>query len=165
MRVRSLISALVLATALTHSAVAHEFKSGDLEILHPWARATVPTAKVGGGYLTIVNKGAAADKLLSISSDLTPKAEIHEMSMKDGVMSMKPVEGGIDVPAGGTVALEPGGGHGAGYHVMFMGLDRQLKEGETFKGTLTFEKAGAVPIEFKVEPMGYKGEDHSAHGG
>lgn len=164
MRVLSSLSALMLGVVLSGGAYAHEFKAGDLQIEHPWARATVPAAKVGGGYLTIVNKGAAADKLLSVSSDLTPKAEIHEMSMKDGVMSMKAVEGGIEVPAGGTLALEPGGA-GPGYHVMFMGLDRQLKEGETFKGVLTFEKAGSVPIEFKVEPMGFKGEDHSAHGG
>lgn len=160
MRLRSLVSAIMLAIACAGSAVAHEFKAGDLKIEHPWARATVPSAKVGGGYLTIVNSGSTADRLVSVSSDLTAKTEIHEMSMKDGVMSMKQVEGGIEIPAGGTVALEPGS-----YHVMFMGIDRQLKEGEIYKGKLTFEKAGELPIEFKVEPIGFKGEDHSAHGG
>lgn len=165
MRLTSFISALALGLTLSGSAFSHEFAAGDLKIGHPWARATVDTAKVAGGYLTIVNSGSAADKLIAVASELGSKAEVHEMAMKDGVMSMKAVEGGIEIPAGATVALQPGGGSGRGYHVMFMGLDRQLKEGESFKGTLTFEKAGAVPVEFKVEPMGFKGEDHSAHGG
>lgn len=165
MRSRSLGASLVLAASLlANPAVAHEFKAGDLLIEHPWARATVPTAKVAGGYLTIVNSGAAADKLLAVTAELGQKAEIHEMAMKDGVMTMRAVEGGIGIAPGSTVALQPGG-HDTGYHIMFIGLDRQLKQGEAFKATLTFEKAGTVPVEFKVEPIGFKAEDHAAHGG
>jgi copper(I)-binding protein len=163
MRLRAL-AAVLTATFLAGPAFTHEFKAGDLLIEHPWARATVPNAKVAGGYLTIVNKGSAADKLIAVTADLGTKVELHEMALKDGVMSMRAVEGGVEIAPGATLSLEPGG-HGAGYHIMFLGIDRQLKEGEKFNGSLTFEKAGVVPVEFKVEPMGFKAEDHSAHGG
>ncbi|WP_027060260.1 copper chaperone PCu(A)C [Mesorhizobium loti] len=134
------------------SVLAHEFKVGDLVIEHPWSRATPAGAKVAGGYFTIVNKGSTADRLLSISSDISEKAELHEMGVKDGVMTMRPVSGGLEVPAGGKVALAPGG-----YHLMFVGLKRQPKQGEKFAATLTFEKAGTVNIEFAVEGMGEMG--------
>ena len=148
------MAALALAIMLVgaQSVLAHEFKVGDLEIEHPWSRATPAGAKVAGGYFTIVNKGSTADRLLSISSDISEKAELHEMGVKDGVMTMRPVSGGLEVPAGGKVALAPGG-----YHLMFVGLKRQPKQGEKFAATLTFEKAGTVDVEFAVEGMGETG--------
>ena len=88
---------------------------------------------------------------------LSDKAELHEMGVKDGVMTMRPVAGGLEIPAGGKVALKPGG-----YHLMFIGLKRQPKQGEKFPATLTFEKAGSVKVEFLVEGMGEAGDmDHS----
>jgi copper(I)-binding protein len=148
------IAALALALLFTgvQSVTAHEFKVGDLEIEHPWSRATPVGAKVAGGYFTIINKGSSPDRLLSISSDVSEKAELHQMGVKDGVMTMRPVEGGLDIPAGGKVALAPGG-----YHLMFIGLKRQPKQGEKFAATLTFEKAGTVNVEFAVEGMGETG--------
>ncbi|MDG4892872.1 copper chaperone PCu(A)C [Mesorhizobium sp. WSM4976] len=143
---------VVLLLACIPGAVAHEFKAGDLEIDHPWSRATPPGAKVAGGYFTVVNKGSASDRLLSISSDISDKAELHEMGVKDGVMTMRPVEGGLEIPAGGKVALKPGA-----YHLMFTGLKRQPKQGEKFPATLTFEKAGSVKVEFAVEGIGEPG--------
>ncbi|TIX61237.1 MAG: copper chaperone PCu(A)C, partial [Mesorhizobium sp.] len=95
----------------------------DLEIEHPWSRATPAGAKVAGGYFTIVNKGSAPDRLLSIASDISEKAELHEMGVKDGVMTMRPVGGGLEISAGGKVELKPGT-----YHVMFLGLKRQPKQ-------------------------------------
>lgn len=151
---------LLLLLACIPGAFAHEFKVGDLEIEHPWSRATPPGAKVAGGYFTVVNKGSAADRLLSISSDISDKAELHQMGVKDGVMTMRPVEGGLEIPAGGKVALKPGA-----YHLMFTGLKRQPKQGEKFPATLTFEKAGSVTVEFAVEGMGETGGmdmDHDA---
>ncbi|TGQ70958.1 MAG: copper chaperone PCu(A)C [Mesorhizobium sp.] len=152
------VLALVLMLAGARTVLAHEFKVGDLEIEHPWSRATPAGAKVAGGYFTITNEGSAADRLLSISSDVSEKAELHEMGVKDGVMTMRPVVGGLEIPAGGKVALAPGG-----YHLMFMGLKRQPKQGEKFAATLTFEKAGTVTIEFAVEGMGEMGgtDDHA----
>jgi copper(I)-binding protein len=150
---------LLLLLACIPATLAHEFKVGDLEIGHPWSRATPPGAKVAGGYLTVTNKGSAPDRLLSISSDISDKAELHEMAVKDGVMIMRPVSGGLEIPAGGKVALKPGA-----YHLMFTGLKRQPKQGEKFSATLTFEKAGSVKVEFLVEGMGETGDmemDHS----
>ncbi|UCI20988.1 copper chaperone PCu(A)C [Mesorhizobium sp. B2-1-8] len=152
------IAALALVFLGAQAVLAHEFKVGDLEIEHPWSRATPAGAKVAGGYFTILNKGSAADRLLSISSDVSEKAELHQMGVKDGVMTMRPVDGGLEIPAGGKVALAPGG-----YHLMFIGLKRQPKQGEKFAATLTFEKAGTVSVEFAVEGMGEMGgmDDHA----
>lgn len=158
-------AALAFAVPLIGQAGAHEFKAGELLIKHPWSRATVPAAKVAGGYLTVVNPTAQADKFVSVTAEIATRTELHEMSMKDGVMSMRAVTGGLDVPANGELALEPGKGGNAGYHLMFLGLKRPLKQGEKFAGTITFEKAGTVNVEFAVEAIGKKVEDHSNHGG
>ncbi|RWE42164.1 MAG: copper chaperone PCu(A)C [Mesorhizobium sp.] len=161
-RFKADLGIITLAFALLFVGVqavpAHEFKVGDLEIVHPWSRATPAGAKVAGGYFTIVNKGSTPDRLLSISSDVSEKAELHQMGVKDGVMTMRPVDGGLEIPAGGKVALAPGG-----YHLMFIGLKRQPKQGEKFAATLTFEKAGTVSVEFAVEGMGELGgmDDHA----
>lgn len=148
---------VILFIALSGNALAHDYKLGALEIGNPWSRATVPGAKVAAGYLTVKNTGTEDDRLMSASAGIVPKAEIHEMNMDDssGVMTMRPVEGGLVVPAGGTLELSP-----KGYHVMFMGLSSPLKEGTRFKGTLTFEKAGTIDVEFTVEAMGAAHEDH-----
>jgi copper(I)-binding protein len=140
---------LALLFVSVHTVFAHEFKAGDLEIGHPWLRATPAGARVAGGYFTITNTGSAPDRLLSISSDISAKAELHEMAVNNGVMTMRPVTGGLEIPVGGTVALAPGG-----YHLMFMDLKRQPKEGEMFSATLTFEKAGIVNIKFAVQAIG-----------
>lgn len=137
--------------------MAHEFKAGSIEIDHPWARATPGGATVGAGYLVLKNTGAAADRLVSVAASFAGKAEIHEMAVKDGVMTMRPLPDGLAIPAGETVALKPGG-----YHVMFLDLKAPLTEGAFLDGTLTFEKAGTVPVQFKVEPVG-AGESGHKH--
>lgn len=158
-------AALILFAA--QPVFAHGFKVGELEIGHPWARMTPAGATVGGGYLSVHNEGKEADTLVSATSEVAERVEIHEMSVSDGVMKMRMLPEGVTIPAGAEVALAPGG-----YHLMMMGLKQPLKEGESFKGTLTFAKAGTVNVEFKVEGMaGPKGaktpaaEDHSAHHG
>ena len=155
------LSAAALASALLFSqaATAHEFKQGDLTIGHPWSRATLPGAKVAAGYLTVKNAGSTPDRLISVTADIAGKGEIHEMTVKDGIMNMRPLADGLEIPAGGEVKLEPGS-----YHLMFMGLKEPAVEGVKFPGTLTFEKAGAVKIEFAVDKAGGEA-DHSAHGG
>lgn len=163
--VRSLALTLSLALAAA-PAFAHEFKAGTLMLDHPWARATVPAAKVGGGYLTIVNTGTEADRLVSasIAPEVAERTEIHEMKMDNGVMSMRKVAGGLEIPAGATVKLQPGK-EGGGYHFMFMGLKKPLKDGEKFAGKLVFEKAGEVPVEFNIEGKGGQANSHADHGG
>ena len=148
------IGITVLMTALflivTQSAFAHEFKLGDLEIVHPWSRATPPGAAVGAGYLVINNHGSSADRLVSAAADeVAGHVEIHEMAVKDGVMTMKPLPDGLEIPAGGSVALKPGS-----FHLMLMDLKAPLKEGTEFHGTLTFEKAGTVEVHFAVQGVG-----------
>ncbi len=139
------------------SAFAHEYKLGNLEIIHPQARATLPNAPVSGGYMTIKNNGDTADRLVSASVDFAGKTEIHEMAMENDVMKMRQLADGLEIPAGGEVVLKPGG-----YHVMFMQLGEQLKEGEKRKATLTFEKAGTIEVEFNVEVIeGMKKMEHS----
>ncbi|KQZ33325.1 hypothetical protein ASD50_00575 [Mesorhizobium sp. Root552] len=145
--------ALAMLFAGSHMAAAHEFKVGDLEIEHPWSRATPAGAKVAGGYLIITNTGGEPDRLVSIVSEISEKAEVHEMAVKDGVMTMRRVEGGVEIPAGGKAELSPGA-----YHLMFMGLKQQPKEGESFSATLTFEKAGSIDVKFSVEAIGSAGE-------
>ena len=121
---------------------------GDLQIDKPWARATVPGATVGGGYLVVRNKGAAADRLVSVASPISARVEMHEMKMDKDIMRMREVKG-VDVPAKGAVEFKPGG-----YHLMFMELKSQLKPGDKVPVTLRFEKAGEVKTDFVVEAMG-----------
>ncbi|MEW9804817.1 copper chaperone PCu(A)C [Mesorhizobium marinum] len=151
-------AALVAAILIAAPAAAHEYKLGNLEIDHPWSRATLPGAKVAAGYLIVKNGGTEPDRLVAVGAEIAGKGEIHEMSMKDGVMIMRPVAGGIEIPAGGEIKLEPGS-----FHLMFMDLKAPAVAGEKFPGSLTFEKAGTVEVEFAVEKAG--GADHSAHGG
>ena len=153
-RMLSFIAALSLSTA----ALAHEYKAGGLDIDHPMAFET--GAKVGGGYMTITNSGDTADTLIEVKADF-PRVEIHETVEEDGVAKMNHV-GRIDIPAGETVMLKPGG-----LHVMFMGLDGDpFVEGETIPATLVFENAGRLEVVFNVEPMKSgmdMNHDHAGH--
>jgi copper(I)-binding protein len=156
---RSIIFAGALSLTVT-AAAAHEFKVGSLEIGHPWARATPKGATIGGGYLKITNTGAEADRLVGGSSSVAGRFEVHEMATVDGVMKMRPVTGGLEIKPGQTVELKPGG-----FHIMLMGLKQPLEAGQTVKGTLTFERAGTVEIEYKVEPIGGSPASSRGQGG
>jgi copper(I)-binding protein len=155
---RTLINLLVaFAAALPGAAFAHEFKVGEIAIDHPWSRAMLPGAKVGGGYLTITN-GGDGDRLVSATAERAGTVQIHEMKMDGGIMVMREMKGGIAVPAHGTLELKPGG-----YHIMFMNVTQSFKEGEEIKATLVFEKAGPVDVEFAVGPAGGGAMSHDAH--
>lgn len=125
---------------------------GSLSIVAPWARATPGGAEVAGGYLKIENAGAVADKLIGGAADVAGSLLVHEMSMDNGVMKMRELGEGLDIPAGGAVELKPGG-----FHLMFMQLKQPLKEGDTFPVRLKFEKAGEVVVPFHVEAIGARG--------
>ncbi|MBB3999484.1 copper chaperone PCu(A)C [Aureimonas pseudogalii] len=156
-RLSRLFAAGLLLAALAGPAAAHGFKVGAIEIEHPWSRATPPGARTGAGYLAMSNAGPQADRLVSARSARAETVEVHRMSVTDGVMTMRRVEDGVEIPAGGTAALAPGS-----LHLMLMGLKAPLREGEMVPVTLTFEKAGEVEVELQVEAMGTKGP---AHGG
>lgn len=151
---------LMLLFATSQSLWAHEFKTDEIEIVHPWSRATPTGAKVAAGYLAIKNAGSQPDRLVSATGEIAGRTEIHEMAVDDkGVMTMQPLADGLEIPAGGEAELKPGG-----YHIMFLDLRQGVKEGDAFKGTLTFEKAGTVEVEYAVEAMGGK-SGHDGHGG
>ena len=128
---------------------AADYRVGSLEIDRPWARATAPTAPAGGGFLTIVNKGTTTDRLVAARSPVAQTSQIHEMKMEGNVMRMRELDKGLEIPAGGTVTLAPGG-----IHVMLMGLKAPLQQGTRVPVTLVFEKAGSIDIELGVESLG-----------
>jgi hypothetical protein len=119
-----------------------------VQIEKPWTRATAPGAQVAGGYMSVKNAGAA-DKLLSASSPVAARVELHVHTNDNGVMRMREVPGGYAIPAKGTFELKPGGAH-----LMFMDLKAPFKEGTKVPVTLKFEKAGEVKTEFEVGGMG-----------
>ena len=146
-----------LLALLVGSAQAQEVKAGDLVITQPWSRATPGGAKIGGGFLTIENKGAVPDRLIGVAGDVAGKIEIHEMAMNNGVMTMRPLDKGLAIEPGKTVKLAPGG-----YHLMLMDLKTPLKQGDKVPLTLQFEKAGKVALSLDVEGVGAQApHDHS----
>jgi len=150
------LALLVLGTICAGPAAAQQVRIGDLVLDHAWARATPGGAKVGGGYLTIENKGATPDKLVGGSSPIAGKVEVHEMAMNNNVMTMRPLMGGLTIPPGKSVTLAPGG-----YHIMLMELKAPLKKGDKVPVTLAFEKAGQAKITLDVEAIGATGPTSS----
>ena len=136
----------VLGTAVP--AQAHEEKTGDITIVHPWSR---PAAQGQNGviYLGIKNQGAADDRLVAVSTPLATRVELHRSTMEDGVHRMEAVES-IVVPAGGTVTLAPGG-----LHVMLVGLKFMLMAEETIPVSFTFERSGTITTGVEVQGGGY----------
>jgi hypothetical protein len=155
-RLRGAALAAVVALAAA-PGLAEEFKAGDLTIDDPWSRATPKGADVAAGYLVVHNRGAAPDRLLGGAADFAGDVAVHEMSMDGGVMKMRALPSGLEIPAGGEVKLGP-----SGYHIMFTGLKRQLKKGEAVPVTLTFEHAGKVAVTFHVEGVGASGPGGAA---
>ena len=124
-------------------------QTGQLEVSNAWARATPAKVENGVAYLTI--RSPTPDRLVSVSSPVAKKAELHTMEMAGMVMKMRPLAG-LDIPAGQSVTLKPGG-----EHIMLMGLNGPLREGQSFPLTLTFEKAGAREVTVPVEKAGAAG--------
>src|SRR5579872_2367431 len=150
--ITALSSLAFVAIVAASPACADEVKAGGLVITQAWSRATPGGAKVGGGYLTIENKGTAPDRLLGGSSDVSAKVQVHQMSMNNGVMTMRPVDGGLVIEPGKTVKLTPGG-----LHLMLLDLKGPLKQGQKLPITLDFEKAGKVSVVFDVGSIGAMG--------
>src|SRR5437868_13988738 len=135
------IATLAVTLALgAASAMAQNDARDNLRIEHPYARPTPPGARTGGAYLTIENRGSAADRLIRVATPAAGAAEVHSMTMQGNVMRMRAVTA-VDVPAHATTALKPGG-----YHIMLLDLKRPLAPGESVPLTLTFEKAGAIEV-------------------
>ena len=140
---------LIAVAAFLSIATAALAQTGQLEISNAWARATPAKAENGVAYLTI--RSPTPDRLVSVSSPVAKKAELHTMSMEGMVMKMRPLAG-LDIAAGQPVTLKPGG-----EHIMLLGLNGPLREGQSFPLTLTFEKAGAREVTVAVEKPGAAG--------
>ena len=139
----AVVGGVELRSAVAH---AHSYKIGAIDIGHPYARATAPGQPTGGGFLKLTNKGES-DRLLSAHADVSAAVELHVMKMEGDVMRMRQVDA-VDVPAGETVELKPGG-----LHIMFVDLKAPLKAGDSFPMTLKFERAGEVTVDVKVEKV------------
>ena len=142
-----------------HAKASTTYKIGSLVVETPWSRETPGGARVAAGFLKVTNNGTTADRL--IGGTLLPVAkqvEVHEMAMVDQVMRMRRLEKGLEIKPGETVELKP-----SSYHLMFFELARPFKAGETIKGTLVFERAGKVAVEFRVNAMGAQSGGHSHH--
>jgi len=148
--------AFAAGLACPASAQTGSYTLGDLLIQAPWARATPAGAKVGGAYLKITNKGTQPDRLVGGSLTGARGVEVHEMSMSNNVMKMRHLKDGLEIKAGQTVELKPGG-----YHLMLTGLSDGLKQGQKVKGSLSFEKAGTVEVEYSVAPVGAASGGHT----
>ncbi len=154
MRIRYVVMAAVAAFGLAGSAMAEDFRLGDLTVSQPWARASAGKAKAGAAYVAIANHGDAVDRLVKIATPVAKKAEIHTHTMDGGIMKMRRVMA-IEVNPGAPTVFKPGG-----LHIMLMGLTRPLRQGERFPMSLVFEKAGAVEVEVTVRKIGSMGPAH-----
>jgi len=141
--------ALAFGATLAHAEDAMSYKVGALQITQPWSRATPKGAEVAGAYFKITNTGTTPDRLVGGSSPVAGRFEIHEMSMDNGVMKMRPVPNGLEIKPGESVELKPGA-----YHVMMLDLKQPLNKGDHVKATLKFEKAGPVDVEYNVVGVG-----------
>ena len=145
----AIAGAAMLAYFVAAPSLAEEIRAGDLVISQAWSRATPGGAKVGGGYLTIENKGSAPDRLIGGSADVADRVQIHEMATNNGVMTMRPLDNGLTIEPGKTVKLAPGG-----YHLMLLDLKSPLKQGDKLPVILEFEKAGKVKLSLDVQGVG-----------
>jgi copper(I)-binding protein len=154
----ALAAALILVGAGSFGAPssAHEFTIGPITVVHPWARATPPGAKVGSGYMTIHNRGDALDRLVSAAMPGAGRVEFHATETTGGIARMRRLAAGIALAPGQTMTLAPGG-----IHVMFVDLAAPLRRGEKVFTVLTFEKAGALDVEFVIDAIGASASDDS----
>ncbi len=123
----------------------------EVTVTEAWVRGTVATQKATGAFMKIRSSDDA--KLVAAASPAATIVEVHEMAIKDNVMTMRAVDA-LPLPAGKTVELKPGG-----LHIMFIGLKAPLKKGDSFPLKLKFEKAGEVTVQVSVEAPGAAAHD------
>ena len=157
MRVSRRIALVLLAASVPAAALAHGFKASGIEIVHPFFRATPPGAKTGAGYVILRNNGTQSDRLLGIETEAAARVTFHRTVTENGMATMVPIEDGLEIPAGGEYRLGLDGSH-----AMLEGLTAPIGLGQLIAGTLVFEKAGRVDIDFEVEPAGTTQEDAMA---
>ena len=130
-------------------ARAHDIIAKDLAITHPWVRATPKGSTLTAGYVKIQNTGKEADKLIGASMTGAGKGELHTTIVEDGIAKMRPLADGVVIGPGETIEFKP-----SGSHIMFTGLSTALTAETYIPGTLVFEKAGKVVVEYAVGGVG-----------
>ena len=141
------VKSLTLAAVAAASFAVPAFADTHIMIHDPYARSAGKAAKAGAAFMTIMNHGDEADRLISVASDAAARVELHtHKEISDGVMQMMHVPEGFEIAAGDMLMLERGG-----HHVMMMGLTESFEQGKVIEVTLTFEKAGDVVVEVPVD--------------
>lgn len=163
--VKAFAAALALALPLSACGPASDTDSpaeataSRITVERAWSRETAPGQDAGGAFLTIINPGGAPDRLIGGAASIAGDVQVHTIDMTGGIMRMRQLAEGLEIPAGGTVTLEPGG-----YHIMLMDLQRPLARGDAVPLTLEFEKAGRIKVELAVQPIGAAGPGEAHHG-
>ncbi len=150
MRSATIAATMIAACLMMVNAMAADYKVGSLEISGPWSRATPKGAATAIGYMRIKNNGTAPDRLIGGSVEVARNLQLHSMTMENGVAKMRELKD-VEIKPGQMLEFKPGGSH-----IMFVGLKHPLNRGEHVKGTLTFEGAGTVQIEYDVQGIGAK---------
>jgi periplasmic copper chaperone A len=143
-----LLTITAIAFCMGTNAMANDYKVGSIEISSPWSRATPKGAQTAIGYMTIKNNGTTPDRLIGGSIDVADRFQLHAMTMEDGIARMRELSD-IEIKPGQSVEFKPGGSH-----VMFVNLKHPLSKGDHLSGTLVFERAGKVNVEYSVESLG-----------
>jgi copper(I)-binding protein len=149
---RFLAGVMLLAIPLV--VLPHSHEKGDIQVRHPWSRATPPGAKVAAGYMELRNGGGQPDRLLSASTPVATRVEMHVTERDGEVMKMREVKA-LEIPARERYELRPGGAH-----LMLVDIVRPLKKGERFAVRLVFERAGELEVEFEVQEFGARRPHH-----
>ncbi len=145
------LALMALICGATTIATAHEYTVGSITVTHPWARATPPGATIGVVFAEIKAAEGGADTLVTVSSPVAGRVEVHSMTEEDGIMKMRRLDE-LAIAPGKAVVLSP-----SGFHVMLFDLKQPLKEGDLVQITFGFEKSGPVTIDASVEPVGAMG--------
>jgi copper(I)-binding protein len=159
MKLPACFVAIIIALTST-GAFASDYRIGGLEILSPWSRATPGGATIGAGYMTIKNTGTTSDRLIGGTTDVASDFQFHQTTIEGDVSKMHEMKSGVEIKPGETVEFKPGS-----THVMFVKLKRPLRQHDVIKGTLIFEKAGTVGIEYTVGSVGAQSADQHSRGG
>ena len=153
------LALIALIASLGGATLAGEYRIGDLVVKDPWARELPPVSANGAAWFRVVNHGAA-DRIVSVSSPASERAELHTHEMEDGVAKMRHLPA-IEVPARGELEFEPGA-----RHVMLIGLEEALVAGESFPITIRFEQAGEMEVQVQIRSSEVAGHDGlSGHSG
>jgi periplasmic copper chaperone A len=140
------------------AANARDYKVGSIEVTQPWSRALPKGAAVAVGYMKITNMGTEPDRLMGGSTPVAGRFEIHEMNMDKGIMTMRPLPEGLEIKPGQTVELKPGA-----THIMMLDVKEPIERGKSFKGSLKFEKAGSVDVDFAIQSIGATSPGRDTH--